>query len=174
MLKNPPPYTAVIDSPIGAIGVVTDAGVLVGLDFAAGKELLSPGDAFGTEVARQVAAYFADPGFRFDLPFREQGTEFQKKVWAALRTIPRGGPVSYGELARRLGTAARAVGGACRANPIPLLTPCHRVVSASGIGGFHGDAQGGWVNAKHWLLAHERGERPASLPIQQQVTRQLV
>ena len=84
------------------------------------------------------------------------GTPFQQAVWHALRDIPPGSPLTYGQLAKQLGTAARAVGGACGANPIPIIVPCHRVVSASGIGGFMQTCYLGPLNIKSWLLAHER------------------
>ncbi len=88
-------------------------------------------------------------------PLRPQGSPFQQRVWNALLQIPAGSQVTYGELAKRLGTAPRAVGGACRANPIPLLIPCHRVVAAQGLGGFAGRREGRWVAFKQWLLTHE-------------------
>ncbi|MCB1734273.1 MAG: methylated-DNA--[protein]-cysteine S-methyltransferase [Gammaproteobacteria bacterium] len=155
-------YSAIFDSPIGALGIRVHADRLIGIDFLGTHELTPPEDLFSKQVGSQLAQYFRDPRFVFELPFDERGTVFQKRVWQALRRIPCGAPISYGALATQLGTAARAIGGACRANPIPLLTPCHRVVAAQGIGGFSGDAEGGWVAAKQWLLAHERGERPAS------------
>ncbi|MCB1737910.1 MAG: methylated-DNA--[protein]-cysteine S-methyltransferase [Gammaproteobacteria bacterium] len=155
-------YSAILDSPIGALGICTEADHLIGVDFLGEQGLCAPDDAFSVLVAAQIDQYFRDPGFVFTLPFDERGTAFQKRVWQALRGIPRAAPVSYGELARQLGTAARAIGGACRANPMPLLTPCHRVVAANGLGGFSGDAEGGWVAAKEWLLAHERNETPTT------------
>jgi methylated-DNA-[protein]-cysteine S-methyltransferase len=115
-------------------------------------------------VARQLAAYFADPGFRFDLPLETGGTPYQRRVWDTLTRIPPGAPQTYGALARGVGGGARAVGGACRANPIPIVIPCHRVVAASGLGGYMGAREGtgaGPASAeplavKAWLLAHER------------------
>jgi methylated-DNA-[protein]-cysteine S-methyltransferase len=76
-------------------------------------------------------------------------------VWQRLREIPAGRTLSYGVLARELGTSARAVGGACRANPVPLAIPCHRVVAATGLGGYSGARGGDWLEKKRWLLRHE-------------------
>ena len=76
-------------------------------------------------------------------------------MWRELKNIPSGKVVSYGELAKRLGTSARAVGNACRKNPVPVVIPCHRVVSATGIGGYAGDTSGDLLKIKSWLLQHE-------------------
>ncbi len=84
-----------------------------------------------------------------------EGTVFQHRVWKALLDIPPGQTRTYGALARELGSSPRAVGGACRSNPIPLLIPCHRVVAANGDGGFAGHTSGRWMDIKRWLLEHE-------------------
>jgi len=90
------------------------------------------------------------------------GTEFQRKVWQSLQDIPVGEVRTYGSLAKELNSSARAVGNACRQNLFPVIVPCHRVVSASGIGGYAGDTlarQHGQINFLHikqWLLAHEK------------------
>jgi methylated-DNA-[protein]-cysteine S-methyltransferase len=76
-------------------------------------------------------------------------------IWALLRAIPVGQTRTYGEVARELGSAARAVGQACRANPCPIVVPCHRVVGRHGLGGFAGDHQGSRLAIKRWLLHHE-------------------
>ncbi|HIP53224.1 MAG TPA: methylated-DNA--[protein]-cysteine S-methyltransferase [Chromatiales bacterium] len=103
----------------------------------------------------QIQHYFDDPACAFDLPLNLRGTRFQRRVWMALREIPSGEIRSYGEIARRLGTAARAVGNACRRNPVPIIIPCHRVVSSSGVGGYAGAVGGRMLEIKRWLLAHE-------------------
>lgn len=92
------------------------------------------------EVARQLEDYAAGRREDFDVPLDERGTPFQRQVWAALRRIPFGRTVTYGELAEQLGKpgAARAVGTANGSNPIPIVTPCHRVVARDGLGGFTG------------------------------------
>lgn len=107
------------------------------------------------QAVSQVKAYVESAGRSFDLPLRPKGTEFQRRVWQALQRIPAGEVRTYGELARELNTSARAVGNACRQNPIPLVIPCHRVVSASGLGGFAGETAGEKISLKQKLLAHE-------------------
>ena len=87
-----------------------------------------------------------------NLPVRPDGTNFQKRVWEAMTAIPIGRTRSYGELARELDSAAQAVGNACGANPIPILIPCHRVVGASGLGGYSG---GDGLSTKTALLRLE-------------------
>jgi methylated-DNA-[protein]-cysteine S-methyltransferase len=81
-------------------------------------------------------------------------------VRAALQDIPPGTVRTYAELARQLGSAARAVGGACRNNPVPILIPCHRVVGQQGLGGYTGALTGDPLGIKRWLLRHEGVETP--------------
>jgi methylated-DNA-[protein]-cysteine S-methyltransferase len=107
----------------------------------------------------ELSAYFTDPRHELNLPTAVKGTVFQHKVWRAIHAIPSGETRSYGELARDLSTSPRAIGGACRANPIPLLIPCHRVIAADGgTGGFLGHTANHDTSAsvKDWLLQHER------------------
>ena len=108
-------------------------------------------------VVRQLQAYFTDPDFRFDLPLAPAGTAFQRRVWDIISAIPRGSLLTYGQVARALQSAPRAVGQACGANWFPLVIPCHRVTAAGGLGGFaHSDDQAGFqLGVKRWLLAHE-------------------
>lgn len=105
------------------------------------------------EAARQIAAYFAETLTEFDLPLAPEGSDHQKRVWQAMNEIPYGETLTYGELARRAQSVARAVGGACGANPIPVILPCHRVVAANGgAGGFSGK---GGLKTKAILLELE-------------------
>jgi methylated-DNA-[protein]-cysteine S-methyltransferase len=101
----------------------------------------------------QLGEYFADTRQRFTLPLDFRGSSFYQRVWLALTDIPFGRTVSYGELARTLGVpkAARAVGAACGANPVPIIAPCHRVLGRDG--SLHGF--GGGLPLKAWLLRHE-------------------
>ncbi len=103
----------------------------------------------------QILEYLKTPQFVFDLPLKPHGTEFQQSVWRYLRSIPPGEVRTYGEVAAALNSSARAVGNACRRNPLPLVIPCHRVVSASGIGGFAGHTAGTQVDIKKQLLSYE-------------------
>jgi methylated-DNA-[protein]-cysteine S-methyltransferase len=151
----------VTDSPLGPLTLVATGGVLSGL-FMGGQRHRPAEETFGDpddsgfpEAVRQLTAYFAGELKDFDLPLRLSGTPFQERVWTALRGIPYGETVSYGELADRLGqpTAARAVGLANGRNPIGIIVPCHRVVGAGGsLTGY-----GGGLDRKRWLLALESG-----------------
>lgn len=107
------------------------------------------------ETLKQIRQYLKNADFLFDLPINPQGTEFQRRVWTSLQQIPAGEVITYGELARELNSSPRAIGNACRKNPIPLIIPCHRVISAQGIGGFAGQTQGQKITIKKQLLQHE-------------------
>ncbi len=116
--------------------------------------------SFTVQLITDLEHYFTNPKTPFHTRARApSGTAFQQRVWQAISTIPCGETRSYGQLAELLETAPRAVGGACRANPLPLVVPCHRVIaSTSGNGGFLGQSanQGMSANIKQWLLDHER------------------
>ncbi|HSH43691.1 MAG TPA: methylated-DNA--[protein]-cysteine S-methyltransferase, partial [Arenicellales bacterium] len=136
-----------LDSPVGPLLVAGDGERIHLISFPAGRRARQPDrdwrrdDRAFTEASAQLRAYFAGSLTRFDLPLRFAGTDFQNKVWSALRDIPFGETVSYGELARRIGRpgASRAVGAANGANPLPIVVPCHRVVGADGsLTGFGG------------------------------------
>jgi methylated-DNA-[protein]-cysteine S-methyltransferase len=103
----------------------------------------------------QLLNYLEDSSVQFDLPVMTMGTAFQQKVWSILETIPAGETRTYGELARAIGSSPRAVGGACKNNPVAVLVPCHRVVSAQGPGGYAGCTAGDNLQVKTWLLKHE-------------------
>lgn len=143
------------DSPIGTLVLSGDGEALACIDLhgrlpdaAARRD-----DAAFAAVRAQLAAYFGGGLTAFDLPLAPRGTPFQLRVWNALGAIPYAATISYGELARRIGqpTAARAVGLANGANPLPIVVPCHRVIGADGsLTGF-----GGGLERKRWLLAHE-------------------
>jgi methylated-DNA-[protein]-cysteine S-methyltransferase len=102
-----------------------------------------------------IRAYFRDARSEIPLLQPPHGTPFQRRVWQALQQIPPGETRRYGELAEQLGSSARAVANACRANPLPILIPCHRVVSAAGLGGYMGEVDGPALEIKRWLLHHE-------------------
>ena len=138
------------------LGIRTTGDSLTGIDYLPkGAATLEPVNRFAERVCRQVERYLDDPQFSFDLPFDYRGTEFQCRVWRAIHDIPSGETLSYTDIARRLKTAPRPVGGACGANRIPIIIPCHRVLAADGIGGFM-HARGGYpIEVKRWLLKHE-------------------
>jgi len=145
---------AVLDTPIGPLGLVaSDTGLRTVL--FDGARIRSEGcSAVLAEAERQLDAYFAGELVQFDLPLELDGTDFQQRCWLALRSIPYGQTVSYGEQARRLGLgpdSARAVGAANGQNPLPIVLPCHRVIGANGsLTGF-----GGGLHVKRFLLEHE-------------------
>lgn len=150
-------YDAVMASPLGRLGIeARDA--LTNIDFvSAHTPLRAPATALARRVCAQLQAYFKNPVARFRLPLAPAGTDYQQRVWRAMSKIPAGEARRYGDLARQLKSAPRAVGGACRANPVPIIVPCHRVVAANGDGGYMGATHGPRLNIKRWLLAHERG-----------------
>ncbi|MDN5871016.1 MAG: methylated-DNA--[protein]-cysteine S-methyltransferase [Nitrococcus sp.] len=150
-------YDVVVAAPFGAVAVHCGEAAILGLDLL--REELVPKRAvggFAAKVAAEIEAYLIDGGRGVTLPVHTNGTAFQHRVWQRLRRIAPGARCTYGALARELGTSARAIGGACRANPVPLVVPCHRVVAATGIGGFAGFLEGGMHAIKGWLLEHER------------------
>jgi methylated-DNA-[protein]-cysteine S-methyltransferase len=149
-------YDAVLHTPVCALGVRVLGDALEGVELLPlDTEAQAPATGFARHVVAQLERYLADPQHRLVLPVVAQGTPFQRRVWALLGEIPAGRVMTYGELARRAGTAPRAVGGACRANPLALVIPCHRAVGAAGLGGFTGATAGPALAVKRWLLAHE-------------------
>ena len=124
---------------------------------------LKPASTLAARAAQQLERYREDPDAAFDLPLLVEGTPFQRRLWQALCEIPRGRTVTYGELARRLGGEPRAVGQACGDNRLPIVIPCHRVVAAHGLGGFAHSTSGYLIEAKRWLLAHERSSETFEL-----------
>ena len=168
-------YAAVVKLPCCALGIRTDAKTVTGVRYLpAATHAQDPDGAVAERAVRELERYLVDPSFRFTVPLSPSGTLFQRRVWEAIGGIPAGQSRTYGELAQRLVTAARAVGQACGANPIALIIPCHRVVG--GLGGFMGRSGAGrdaatsdlfaWEDAKdagrvypasikRWLLTHE-------------------
>ena len=132
------PYAAKVRTPFAVLGIRTAGGAVTGIEYLPTSERTkAPDNALAERVVRQVERYLADPHFRFTLPLAHEGTPFRQRVWQALAGIPVGESRTYGELARLLHTAPRAVGGACGANTIALVIPCHRVVGSHGaLGGF--------------------------------------
>jgi methylated-DNA-[protein]-cysteine S-methyltransferase len=145
---------AVVDSPIGPLGVSASETAVTRVRFHARGLRADGSSPLLDETARQLGEYFAGERTTFDLPLELSGTAFQVRCWRALATIPYGQTVSYGEQARRLGLgpdAARAVGAANGQNPLPVVLPCHRVIGANGsLTGF-----GGGLETKRFLLEHE-------------------
>jgi methylated-DNA-[protein]-cysteine S-methyltransferase len=157
----------ILPSPIGSLTLVAEAGELTALYMDAQQHrpdeasLGVPGDpdaAPFAAAARQLADYFAGRLTEFDLPLAPAGTAFQRRVWAALQTIPYGQTWSYAQLAEKIGqaTAVRAVGLANGRNPIALVIPCHRVIGSDGkLTGY-----GGGLDRKRFLLDLEASVAP--------------
>jgi methylated-DNA-[protein]-cysteine S-methyltransferase len=103
----------------------------------------------------QLMHYLDNPRYQFDLPIRLAGSKHQLDVWQAMRAIAPGTTRTYGGIADDIGSNARAVGTACGKNPVPIVVPCHRIVAASGLGGFMGGKRDDPLSIKRWLLTHE-------------------
>lgn len=150
------PYQAIVSAPGFSIGVRCDEAEILAIDYLEPRADVAPANALAFEAARQLSAYLADADFVFALPLRPSGTAFQRRVWDQIAAIPNHQTRTYGELAKALHNAPRAVGQACGANPFPLVVPCHRVIaSGGGLGGFARRRGGFLLDVKRWLLAHE-------------------
>lgn len=152
-------YNAACKTPLGWVAVRTDQGAVTAVSFEQMKPRIGDSDPLAGLACEQLQRWLAGGTWPEEIPLAPAGTPFQRRVWQALQSIPAGTTLTYGELASKLGTSARAVGGACRANPIPLLIPCHRVIAAHGDGGFGGHTSGRWMEIKRWLLAHDNHDR---------------
>lgn len=151
-------FAAIVAAPFGAVGVRTDGTCLTELVYLPAHFLEKDATDRLSELAvEQIGRYFEDPNFHFSLQLAALGSPFQHRVWDAIASIPRGTVRTYGQVAKHIGSAPRAVGQACGANWFPLVIPCHRVTAAGGLGGFsnHDDATGFHVGVKRWLLKHE-------------------
>lgn len=152
-----PTHQAIIQTPIGKLGLVVSEKGLTRINFLpASTALLSASTSSTQSIVEDLHAYFESPSHHFTSPLDLQVTPFQRSVLTALQNIPVGETRTYGELAKVLKTAPRAVGNACRRNPIPVIIPCHRIIAANGIGGFAGDIEGELIHIKQCLLKHER------------------
>ena len=148
-----------IDSPAGRLMLQERDSAIVRLTWRQPVETgkITEGSPLLAEAARQLVEYFAGERRDFDLPLAPAGSAFHKDVWRLMCEIPFGETATYGDLARKLESAAQPVGAACGANPIAILIPCHRVVAAAGLGGFSG---GAGVESKRFLLHHEGALEP--------------
>jgi len=154
-------HSRLIDSPIGPITLVAEAGAIIGLYFgdtaSSDAQKKIPDDENITNILNQcekeLDAYFAGNLQAFTVPIRAVGTPFRERVWEALMQIPYGKTASYRDIAEQIGNrkAVRAVGGANHNNPISIIVPCHRVIGTNGsLTGY-----GGGMDAKQWLLELE-------------------
>ncbi len=142
-----------LPSPFGPLALFAADGKIVALEWGQGAATPGTIPEVPSAAKDQLAAYFNRRLTAFDLLLDPAGTDFQKRAWATMRAIPFGQIRTYGDVAAELKTAPRAVGGACGANPIPILIPCHRIVGGNGqMGGYSGD---GGIVTKTALLRLE-------------------
>jgi len=137
-------------SPIGPLTLFEDEGAIIVLEW--GRAPDDEPSKLLKEAKNQMDAYFDRKLSSFDLPLAPPGTDFQKRVWDVMVKIPYGKTQTYGDLATAISSGPRPVGTACGRNPIPIIIPCHRVVSSTGLGGYSG--QGG-LDTKNFLLTLE-------------------
>lgn len=136
-------------SPVGDVWVETKDGAITRVGWGAVEPESDP----LLEAAHdQLSAYFAGERTQFDLPLAPEGSDLQKAVCTKMLAITFGATRTYGDIAKELNVPPQAIGQACGGNPIPILIPCHRVLGATGLGGF--SARGG-IETKVWLLKHE-------------------
>ncbi len=154
MNKLPLQFDAVVAAPFGAVGIFA-FNEQVSIELLTENHAPQPAENKTVQkIVSQIEAYFGDAKCDFNLPIVQHGTAYQQRVWQAISAIPRGRVLTYGELAAKVGSGARAVANACGANNLPLVVPCHRVVAKGGIGGFmQGNKDG--LKIKKWLLKHE-------------------
>ncbi len=143
----------VVDSPVGPLTVIVEDGAITGLRFGAAPGEDDPSSNLLDAVAGFIERYFERDPEACALPLRPAGSDFQRRVFGQMLSIPFGHTKTYGDIAKATGSNARAVGWACGSNPIPLLIPCHRVMGAGGrLVGFSG---GSGIPLKVELLRHE-------------------
>ena len=150
-------FDAVIDAPFGKIGVRLEGAAVREIVYLPDSVAnVAPDSALARQAVEQIEHYLELASASFDLPLADIGTPFQRRVWKAISAIPPGVVLTYGQLAKQIGSVPRAVGQACGSNFFPIVIPCHRVVGAGGIGGFaHTGGDGYYRNVKRWLLKHE-------------------
>ncbi len=146
-----------VNTPAGKLVLSICQEVICNADWAQGDRLLSQADDYHWP---ELSQYWQAPETPVTISLLRQGSAYRQQVWAALAQIPLGETLTYSALAKKIGSAARAVGNACRDNPYPLFIPCHRVVSASGMGGYCGQTEGHFMAIKHQLLAFESAFKP--------------
>lgn len=149
-------FDTIFETPFSRLGLRFYEGVLCGVEYLkSDEELKASSHPDALNVIDQINHYSKNARYCFDMRMSVKGTVFQQNVWQEMCRIPAGQVKTYGEVAKILSSSPRAVGNACRANPIPLIIPCHRIVSAAGIGGFAGATSGYLTDIKRQLLRHE-------------------
>ncbi|HEY2627541.1 MAG TPA: methylated-DNA--[protein]-cysteine S-methyltransferase [Usitatibacter sp.] len=153
-------FDACVRTPFATLGITATDRHVTGLRFLAPTVAakVPKKNSIAHLACIQLQAYLENSSYVFDLPIKLAGTHHRLAVWEAMQKIPAGKTRTYGEVAASIHSSARAVGGACGANPIPLIVPCHRIIAAGGdIGGFMGARgnEGFEIGIKRWLLEHE-------------------
>ena len=157
---NASAFQACVRTPFATLGITANDRFVTGIRFLSPSvaAFAPPRNTIAFLACIQLQQYLENPDYEFDLPLQLGGTRHRIAVWEAMQRIPAGKTRTYGEVARELKSSARAVGGACGANPIPVVVPCHRIIGSGGsIGGFMGakDDGGFELGIKRWLLGHE-------------------
>lgn len=149
-------FHAKYPAPFAVLGIRTGRHLVTDIEYLPrGVASLAPLNKLAERVCMHIERYLDDPQHVFNLPFDYSGTPFQCRVWRQISAIPVGRTLTYNDVARALQTAPRPVGGACGANRIPIVIPCHRVLGANGIGGFMRGRGADALDIKRWLLRHE-------------------
>jgi methylated-DNA-[protein]-cysteine S-methyltransferase len=153
-------FDACVRTPFATLGITATDAYVTGLRFLAPTVAakVPKKNSIAHLACLQLQSYLDNPAFIFDVPLKLSGTHHRLAVWEEMQRIPAGKTRTYGEVAAAIHSSARAVGGACGANPIPLIVPCHRIIAAGGdIGGFMGARgnEGFEIGIKRWLLEHE-------------------
>ena len=156
-IHAPRGWSARMRTPFAVLGIRTNERALTAVQYLHESEPSSPlVDAIAEQAIREIERYLDDAQYRFTVALAPQGTAYQRRVWNAIAAIPPRESRTYGELAKALLSAPRAVGQACGSNPLALVIPCHRVVGSRGaLGGFMHAARGSPLAVKRWLLTHE-------------------
>jgi len=149
-------FDTLYQSPVGWLGVKLQDDNLTNLAWLTrpnSKYVKPITHSKVNSVTNCLDHYFKTATVKYPIALTPTGTDFQQRVWTAIQKIPLGKVKTYGELAAELDTSSRAIGQACKNNPIPIFIPCHRVVAANNVGGFMGDPNKVYI--KQWLLEHE-------------------
>ena len=153
---GPDDEITILPAPFGWLRLTARGDMLTGIDVLVNElEVKPPNTAFLAAAAEQFSRYFENPSYPLSLPLQAVGTIYQTRIWTELRRIPLGKTDTYTGLANKTGSGPRAIAGACKANPYPIIVPCHRVLALHGLGGYCGAQEGAFMAVKRWLLQHE-------------------
>jgi methylated-DNA-[protein]-cysteine S-methyltransferase len=151
---NHQPYSIIFKTPVEILGVRLEGDAISAISWLPGEKQVRSRNPMANKIKSDILNYLENGRPLPDAKMNLNGTSFQLKVWRALQMIKMGNVNTYGQLAKTLKTSSRAVGKACRINPVVLYVPCHRVISTTGIGGYMGKQN--YINIKEWLLEHEK------------------